>query len=52
MIVLSAFSEQNVEEAVPNCLIDTLLLVPILGQISSINIRFALGLQNPSLKVG
>lgn len=34
---------KDTASAVPNCLIDTLLLVPILGQISSINIRFALG---------
>lgn len=34
---------KDTASAVPNCLIDALLLVPVLGQVSSINIRFALG---------
>lgn len=45
-------SEQNVEEAVPNCLIDAVSLIPILGQVTTFNMRFALGVAKSVVKSG
>ncbi|MGL9893262.1 QWxxN domain [Enterococcus mundtii] len=34
---------KDAASAVPNCIIDALLVIPVLGQVTTINIRFALG---------
>lgn len=36
--------EQDATKAIPSCVIDILLLIPFLGQVSSLNMKFALGL--------
>lgn len=43
---------KDVESAVPNCVIDALLVIPVLGQIATINIRFALGAARVIAKSG
>lgn len=45
-------SEQNAEEAVPNCLIDAVSLIPLLGQVTTFNMRFALGVAKSVVKSG
>ncbi|MDA9461852.1 hypothetical protein B835_1779 [Enterococcus mundtii 3F] len=45
-------SEHNAEEAVPNCLIDAVSLIPILGQVTTFNMRFALGVAKSVVKSG
>lgn len=36
--------EQDASTAVPACVIDTILLIPVLGQITAFNAKFALGM--------
>lgn len=43
---------KDVESAVPNCVIDALLVIPVLGQITTINVRFALGAARVIAKSG
>lgn len=45
-------ADQNVEEAVPNCLIDAVSLIPVLGQVNYFNMRFALGVAKSVVKSG
>ncbi|MGM9903516.1 MAG: QWxxN domain, partial [Enterococcus sp.] len=40
---VTGIAEQDAAKAVPSCLIDVVLLIPVLGQITALNTRFALG---------
>ncbi|THE14069.1 hypothetical protein E1H99_05260 [Enterococcus hirae] len=40
---VTGIAEQDAAMAVPSCLIDIVLLIPVLGQITALNTRFALG---------
>ncbi|WP_086283365.1 hypothetical protein [Candidatus Enterococcus wittei] len=43
---------QNVGEAVTSCTIDALIFIPVFGQITSLNIKFALGVARTFAKSG
>ncbi|WP_206857352.1 QWxxN domain [Candidatus Enterococcus mangumiae] len=45
-------SAHNAEEAVPNCLLDAVSLIPVLGQVTSFSMRFALGVAKSVVKSG
>ncbi|THE16152.1 hypothetical protein E1H99_00935 [Enterococcus hirae] len=41
---ITGIANQDASQAVPSCVIDAVLLIPIIGQITALNTRFALGL--------
>ncbi|OTP10343.1 hypothetical protein A5844_002043 [Enterococcus sp. 10A9_DIV0425] len=43
---------QDTEEAVVSCTIDALLMIPILGQVTSLNMKFALGVARAFVRGG
>ncbi|MGM9904001.1 MAG: QWxxN domain [Enterococcus sp.] len=43
---------QDVAEAVPSCIIDAILLIPVLGQITVLNTKFALGMARAIIQGG
>ncbi|WP_086283927.1 hypothetical protein [Candidatus Enterococcus wittei] len=43
---------QDTEEAVISCTIDTLLMIPVFGQITSLNMKFALGVARAFIRGG
>ncbi|THE12367.1 hypothetical protein E1H99_07425 [Enterococcus hirae] len=49
---VTAISNEDVAEAVPSCVIDAVLLIPVFGQIASLNVKFALGIARSFVRGG